>query len=123
MKESTVRGWVKQYRNELPRVAGELSSETPTGAGIVEKLCEKKRGRPLLIGEDLESQVQEFIREVRASVGVINTAITLAAAIDYKRPMDMKLISATVCMLVSRPYVISVDHSLKIHPFKTLYAR
>ena len=47
----------------------------------------------------------------------------LGVAIDYIRPMDMKLISATVCMLVSRPYVISVEHSLKIHPFKTLYVR
>ena len=93
LKESTVRGWVKQYRNELPRAAGELSSETPTGAGIVEKLCEKKRGRPLLIGEDLESQVQEFIREVRASGGVINTAITLAAAKGIVLARDANMLS------------------------------
>ena len=93
LKESTVRGWVKQYRNELPRAAGELSSETPTGAGIVENLCEKKRGRPLLIGEDLESQVQEFIREVRASGGVINTAITLAAAKGIVLARDANMLS------------------------------
>ena len=41
--------------------------------------------------------------------------------IDNIRPMDMKLISTTVCMLVSRPYIISIDHSLQIHPFKTSY--
>ena len=35
--------------------------------------------------------------------------------------MDMKLISATVCTLVLHPYIISVDHSLQIHPFKTSY--
>ena len=44
LKESTVRGWVKQYRNELPRAAGESSSGTSTGAGSVKKLCEKKTG-------------------------------------------------------------------------------
>ena len=64
LKESTVRGWVKQYRSELRPAAGESS----TGTACIKKLCEKKRGRPLLIGEDLERQVQGFIREVRSSV-------------------------------------------------------
>ena len=90
LKESTVWGWVTQYRNELPHVAGEL---TPTGAGIVEKLCEKKQGRPLLIGEDLETQVQEFIREVRVSDGVINTAITLAAVKGIVLARDANMLS------------------------------
>ena len=64
LKESTVRGWVKQYRSELRPAAGESS----TGTACIKKLCEKKRGRPLLIGEDLERQVQGFIREVRSAV-------------------------------------------------------
>jgi len=93
LKESTVWGWVTQYRNELPHVAGELSRVTPIGAGIVEKLCEKKQGRPLLIGEDLEAQVQEFIREVRVSGGVINTAITLAAVKGIVLARDANMLS------------------------------
>ena len=43
--------------------------------------------------------------------------VSLSLTIDYIRPMDMKLISATVCLLVSRPYVISGDHSLQIQTF------
>ena len=46
----------------------------------VSELPEKKRGRPLLVGEDIEDQVKEYIREIRASGRVVNTAITLAAA-------------------------------------------
>ena len=40
----------------------------------------KKQGRPLLVGRDVESQVQEFIRESRASTCVNNTAVVVGAA-------------------------------------------
>ena len=42
LKESTLRGWVKVYKDRLP-----------TG-GSVSKLLEKPRGRPLLLGKNLE---------------------------------------------------------------------
>ena len=51
-------------------------------------------------------------------------ALPVSVSIDYIRLMDMKLISATVCMLVSRPYIIiimSIEHSQQIHSFKTSY--
>ena len=57
LKESTVHGWVKQYWSELRAAAGESSTIT----AYVKKLCKKKQGTPLLLGEDLERQVQEFI--------------------------------------------------------------
>ena len=90
LKESTVRGWVKQYRSELRPAAGESAS---TGTACIKKLCENKWGRPLLIGEDLECQVQEFIREVRSSGGVVNTAITLAAAKGIVLAKDANMLS------------------------------
>ena len=89
LKESTVRGWVKQYLSELRPAAGESS----TGTACVKKLCEKKWERPLLIDEDLEHQVQEFIREVRSSGGVVNTAITLAAAKGIVLAKDANMLS------------------------------
>ena len=89
LKESTVRGWAKQYRSELQPAAGESSTRT----ACIKKLCEKKWGRPLLIGEDLECQVQEFIREVRSSGGVVNTAITLAAAKGIVLAKDANMLS------------------------------
>ena len=47
----------------------------------------------MLIGEDLECQVQEFIREVRSSGGVVNTAITLAAAKGIVLAKDANMLS------------------------------
>ena len=89
LKESTVHGWVKQYQSELRPAAGESS----TGTACVKKLCGKKWGRSLLIGKDLEHQVQEFIREVWSSGGVVGTAITLAAGKGNVFAKDANMLS------------------------------
>ena len=47
----------------------------------------------MLIGKDLERQVQEFIREVRSSGGVVNTPITLAAAKGIVLAKDANMLS------------------------------
>ena len=47
----------------------------------------------MLIGEDLEHQVQEFLREVWSSGGVVNTAITLAAAKRIVLAKDANMLS------------------------------
>ena len=77
MKEATVRGWVKQFKSELSSL-GTASSSTD-----ITDLNKKKRGRPLLVGEDVESvesYVKQFLRGVQDRGGVVNTTITLAAA-------------------------------------------
>ena len=50
LKEPTVHGWVKAYRCELPSLEASVAS--------VPELPEKQRGRLLLLGKDLESQVR-----------------------------------------------------------------
>lgn len=40
----------------------------------------KPQGRPLLLGEELDQKVQQFILSTRASKGVINTGIVMGAA-------------------------------------------
>ena len=69
MKESTVRGWVTTYQKRLYslRKASHL-------------LSEKSRGRPLLIGSELEEQVKSFVGQLRRSWAVVNSAIVRAAA-------------------------------------------
>ena len=49
LKESTVRTWVKQYTHQL---ATQSTKETE-----VDELVIKKRGRPLLLGPELDRQV------------------------------------------------------------------
>ena len=46
----------------------------------VTSLPAKKLGRPLLLGEELERKIQLYLKAIRESGGVVNTAIALGAA-------------------------------------------
>ena len=47
---------------------------------MVSVLSEKSKGRPLLIGSELEEQVKSFVGQLRSSWAVVNSAIVRAAA-------------------------------------------
>ena len=74
MKESTVRGWVTTYQKRLDSLRQEGKPRT------VSVLSEKLRGRPLLVGNELEEQVKSFVGQLRSSRAVVNSAIIRAAA-------------------------------------------
>ena len=61
LKVTTVQTWKGKYRSEISRKrkAGEEGDIT------VKSLPVKKRGRPLLLGEKLDSQVRSYIQTVR----------------------------------------------------------
>ena len=46
----------------------------------VSDLPKKVSGRPLLLGEDLDATVREFVESLRKVGGVVNTSIVMAAA-------------------------------------------
>ena len=48
LKETTVRTWARQYEAELQREGNDM---------IVKELSCKKKGRPLLLGDELNRQV------------------------------------------------------------------
>ena len=75
MPESTARLLKKQY-------LAELNDRRQNSATIPEvtRLPTKPRGRPLLLGSTLDDKVKEYITALRATAGVVNTAIVLAAA-------------------------------------------
>ena len=52
-----------------------MSSDSPN---IVREFVPKKRGQPLLIGEELDEQVREYIRELRREGVVINSDVAIA---------------------------------------------
>ena len=74
LKESTVRGWVTTYQKRLDSLSKEGKPLT------VSVLSEKSRGRPLLVGSELEEQVKLFVGQLRRSWAVVNSAIVRAAA-------------------------------------------
>ena len=46
----------------------------------VSSLSKKPQGRPLLLGQELDKSVQDYINALRKVGGVVNTAIVIAAA-------------------------------------------
>ena len=75
LKESTVRTWMNAYKTELARRV-KLDEQSLT----IEKLPSKKRGHPYLLGEEMDRQLQEYIKSLREAKAVINSAIVISAA-------------------------------------------
>ena len=74
--ESTVRAFKKRYLEELKKATKEnLPGEVPN----VTKIANKRRGRPLLLG-DVDKDVQTYIRALRKAGTPISAPVVLAAA-------------------------------------------
>ena len=82
LKESTVRTWVKR-----------LNIESHHESNVV-KLDNKRRGRPLLLGKDLDEQVKSYIFALHDKGGVINSTIVRAAAIGIIMKTDKRLLKS-----------------------------
>ena len=75
LKESTVRGWKNRYINELVR-----------------ELVDKKRGRPLLLGKELDAEVQAYIHDLRLVGCAVYTAVVIATAEGIVEDYDANLL-------------------------------
>ena len=58
----------------------------------VNKLVSKKTGRPLLLGEELNKQVQAYLAALRENGAVVNTAVTIACAKGVVKSCDSNLL-------------------------------
>ncbi len=70
--KNTIRDWKYSYLREV-------SKKRKVGDTEDFLIPVKKRGRPLLIGDDLDNQVQACIKDLRKSHAAVNTAIVIAA--------------------------------------------
>jgi hypothetical protein len=89
LKENTVRDWRDAYRLELKKTA-KSSLETSTE---ITELPQKKRGHPVLLGEELDKQVKSYLTSFRESGAVVNTAITMACAEGIVKSADSRMLS------------------------------
>ena len=87
VKESSVRTWKKKYTDEVNKRkrAGEEEID-------ISELPDKKRGRRLLLGEELDRQVQSYILDLRDNGAVINSTITMAVAQGIVNNFDSNLL-------------------------------
>lgn len=86
ISENTIRGFKVAYLEELSRKS-RAKDEVPIAA-----LPLKKRGRPLMLGERLDSKVQNYIRRTRDTGGIITTAVVIAGARGIVNAMDRTLL-------------------------------
>ena len=90
INESTARRLKEKYLEKLKEMIADQrrklqqdtsdSEEHKQEPIVISELETKPRGRPVRLGEQLDSLVQEFIVNLRAAGGVINTAIIRGAA-------------------------------------------
>ena len=69
LKSTTVHGWKAKYLSKLGK------RKRDGGECVVKSLPVAKMGRPLLLGEDLDKKVQNYLFSLRDVGGVINTVI------------------------------------------------
>lgn len=75
LKETSVRRFKTNYQADLKE---RLKMPEEDSEGTVRELVPKKRGRPLLIGEELDGQVREYVKELRKLGVVINAHVVIA---------------------------------------------
>ncbi len=73
VNESSVRTWVGKYKDQQKKLlkAGETDLR-------VKAIPSAKRGRPLLLGNDLDAQAKEYIRALRDKHSVVTVPVTMA---------------------------------------------
>ena len=86
VNESTVRHFKRAYLMERARKRRAGDDDL-----TVEALAHRKRGRPLLVGSNMDSFIQKYILKVRESKGVVNTSIVIAGARGLLKRMDRTL--------------------------------
>ena len=94
LKETTVQRLKSLYRLQLstPSKSQGDSGYSCTLRGVP-VLPRKKTGRPLLLGEELDTQVQEYIKHLRKVGSPVNTQIVIATAQGIILSKDANLLS------------------------------
>ena len=94
--ESSARRFKSEYLQKIKAMARDRDNgdESENVALVVNSLPTKPRGRPLLLGQDLDKAVQDYVSAMRTVGGVINTAIVMAAAEGIVSAHDVAKLSS-----------------------------
>lgn len=72
----------------------ELASRVKLGKNLtIEELQTKKRGHSYMLGEEMDRQLQEYVKSLRESKTVVNSTIVLPAAEGIVKSHDSGLLS------------------------------
>ena len=73
LKETSVRRMKNTYQDHI-----KVQAASGSTSKIVEELPNKKVGRPLLTGEEIDLQVQRYLSDLRSRGCIVNTHIAIA---------------------------------------------
>ena len=93
LEETTVRRIKNVYLSELKKGSFEASHSGESGDSEVQQLPPKKKGRPLLLGEELDRQVRDYLQVLRKNGATVNTAIVIACGDEIVRSKDANLLA------------------------------
>jgi len=75
-------------------VRARIAQEKKSGSSIVvSELKEKKNGRPLMLGEDLDRKVRTYIQDTRRLGNAITTRVVMAGALGIVKKKDKNLLA------------------------------
>ena len=86
-----VSTWKAKYISELNRKRA-IEDFEPSGKILIQSLPSKKRGRPLLLGSELDEQVKSYIKDIREKGGGIDTTVLIASAEAMVKKVDKNLL-------------------------------
>ena len=87
LKDITVRMWMNKYKKEL--VFRKRSGKDVD----IKRLENKRRDRPLLLGQEIDRQAQMYLFSLREQGAVINSAIGIGCASGIVKNVDCNLLS------------------------------
>ena len=83
-----MRTWANNYKRELHvALRRKLGKEM-----VMDKLGSERRGPPLLLGNELDTRVQEYVKSFWEKGGVVNSAIVMAGTVGIVKSFDSNLL-------------------------------
>ena len=87
INESTARRLKSEYLQKLRQASDQAKKD---GKPVtVDTLVTKEKKRPLLLGEEMDGAVQEYIKSLRTTGAVVNTVVVMAAAVGIVAARDV----------------------------------
>ena len=103
LDESTVRSLKNSYVTAQAAKKRKMSEADV----VLESLPPKKRGRPLLLSDNLDTQVQAYIRASRAQGCVVNSSLVIAGAMGIIKKTNPALLE-NMSELLSKNWAKSI---------------
>ena len=94
IKDSSLSTWKSKYVEEFGRKQ-DVGEFEENGDIVVHSIPQKKRGRPLLLGNELDDRVKRYIKDVQAAGTPIDTTVVtvvMASGEAIVRRTDKKLL-------------------------------